>query len=296
MAKFVRWHSDIKMQPLATPSGKDWYTDETTLVAGVLFEQDVSSLFPYLNAEFSRAVYLKQPPFIRFRFEEILCALHPFYLAAYPFSACSQAEAFVSRLFDFINDVHERRESIRPNHKTYNPVSVVKILKLLPKTNCGRCGYTTCMAFAAAIRTARAIPYQCPELTAPLTEKAVYPVLDGQGNVVERIDLDIDTAQTGKVLAHQMETIKELRQRLSSLENLHAKPVPKYDPPYGLELSSREMEILRLIAHGATNTEVSQLLSISPHTVKSHVIHIFNKLGVNDRTQAAVWAARQGLI
>jgi len=296
MAKLIQWYSDLRMQPLATPSGKHWYADESILVAGVLFERDVSSLFPYLNAELNRAIYLKQPPFIRFRFEKILCALHPFYLAAFPFSDRPQAESFVARLFEFINGVYERKDSIQANHKTYNPVSVVKILKLLPKTNCGRCGYATCMAFAAAVRTARAIPYQCPDLVAPLAEKAIYPVYDDQGNVVDRIDLEIDTAQTGKVLALQMETIDELRQRLSSLENLHSNRVPKYDPPFGLELSSREMQILRLIAHGATNIEVSQLLSISPHTVKSHVIHIFNKLGVNDRTQAAVWAARQGVI
>ena len=42
--------------------------------------------------------------------------------------------------------------------------------------------------------------------------------------------------------------------------------------------------------------EISTHLEISPHTVKSHVIHIFNKVGVNDRTQAAVWATRQNLV
>jgi DNA-binding CsgD family transcriptional regulator len=56
------------------------------------------------------------------------------------------------------------------------------------------------------------------------------------------------------------------------------------------------MEVLRLVAQGATNTEISHILSISPHIVKSHVIHIFNKLGVNDRSQAAVWAARRKLV
>ncbi|MCP4108975.1 MAG: response regulator transcription factor [Desulfobacteraceae bacterium] len=54
--------------------------------------------------------------------------------------------------------------------------------------------------------------------------------------------------------------------------------------------------MLRLVAEGSTNTEISEILSISPHTVKSHVVHIFNKLGVNDRTQAAVWATRHKII
>lgn len=284
------------MQPLATPSGKNWHADETILVAGVLFDKDVSGLFPYLNAELDRAVYLRHPPFIRFRYEKTVCALHPFYLAAFPFADRRQAEALVGRLFDFLNGVHARRATIRPSHKTYNPVSVVQILKLLPKTNCGRCGFTTCMAFAGAVRMARAIPQQCPDLVTPLSQKAVFPIYDDHGNVVERIDLDFDAALAGKVLVRQKETIAELRQRLSSYERLHAKPIPDYDPPFGVELSAREMEILRLMAHGATNMEISQLLSISHHTVKSHVIHIFNKLGVNDRTQAAVWAACRGLI
>ena len=62
------------------------------------------------------------------------------------------------------------------------------------------------------------------------------------------------------------------------------------------DLTYREIQVLRFVAEGATNNEISDSLSISPHTVKSHVIHIFNKLGVNDRTQAAVWATRNGVI
>jgi DNA-binding NarL/FixJ family response regulator len=50
------------------------------------------------------------------------------------------------------------------------------------------------------------------------------------------------------------------------------------------------------MTEGFTNNEISEQLSISPHTVKSHVIHIFNKLSVDDRTQAAVLATRHKLI
>lgn len=61
-------------------------------------------------------------------------------------------------------------------------------------------------------------------------------------------------------------------------------------------LTDREIQVLRLVAKGETNNAISELLAISPHTVKSHVIHIFNKLGVSDRTQASVLAIRPHLI
>ena len=47
---------------------------------------------------------------------------------------------------------------------------------------------------------------------------------------------------------------------------------------------------------GATNKDISEALEISHETVKEHVQHVLEKLGVNDRTQAAVWAVRRGLV
>jgi PAS domain S-box-containing protein len=61
-------------------------------------------------------------------------------------------------------------------------------------------------------------------------------------------------------------------------------------------LTAREKDVLRLLTEGFTNTQISDMLTISPHTVKSHVINIFNKMGVSDRTQAAVLAIRYNLI
>ncbi len=60
-------------------------------------------------------------------------------------------------------------------------------------------------------------------------------------------------------------------------------------------LTDREIEVLNLIADGITNTEIAQSLFISEKTVKTHVSHILAKLGVSDRTQAAVYAWREGL-
>lgn len=62
------------------------------------------------------------------------------------------------------------------------------------------------------------------------------------------------------------------------------------------ELSERELEVLRLMAQGMSNQEIGTALSIGESTVKSHVNRILSKLGVNDRTQAVIIAAKRGLV
>ncbi|MGO8744642.1 MAG: response regulator [Thermoguttaceae bacterium] len=61
-------------------------------------------------------------------------------------------------------------------------------------------------------------------------------------------------------------------------------------------LTQREAEVLRQMAHGLTNKDIAQTLQISYETVKEHVQHILRKIGLGDRTQAAVWAVRKGLV
>jgi two-component system, NarL family, response regulator LiaR len=62
------------------------------------------------------------------------------------------------------------------------------------------------------------------------------------------------------------------------------------------ELSERELEVLRLIADGLANQEIAEVLVIGERTVKSHVSNILSKLHLADRTQAAVYAWREGLM
>lgn len=62
------------------------------------------------------------------------------------------------------------------------------------------------------------------------------------------------------------------------------------------DLTSREMEILKLIADGSSNNEIAKHLVISMHTVKGHVSNILSKLHVADRTQAAVYAWQKGIV
>jgi DNA-binding NarL/FixJ family response regulator len=66
--------------------------------------------------------------------------------------------------------------------------------------------------------------------------------------------------------------------------------------PLFIPLSAREMEVLDQIAHGNSNKQIAQVLSISDQTVKNHITAIMRKLAVNDRTQAVVHALQQGWI
>jgi DNA-binding NarL/FixJ family response regulator len=61
------------------------------------------------------------------------------------------------------------------------------------------------------------------------------------------------------------------------------------------QLSTRELDVLRLIARGLENAEIADELSISPRTAKNHVSSILTKLGLPSRVQAAVYAVRRGL-
>jgi len=71
---------------------------------------------------------------------------------------------------------------------------------------------------------------------------------------------------------------------------------PRLAADVEVPLTQRESEVLCQLAYGLTNKEIAQQLHISYETVKEHVQHILRKIGVSDRTQAAVWAVRKKLV
>ena len=60
-------------------------------------------------------------------------------------------------------------------------------------------------------------------------------------------------------------------------------------------LIAREREVLTLIADGATNRQIARQLTVTERTARTHVSNILGKLGLTSRTQAALWAVREGL-
>jgi len=71
---------------------------------------------------------------------------------------------------------------------------------------------------------------------------------------------------------------------------------PNFQPWNDTILSKREQEVLQLVAMGYTNAQIGFQLAISPNTVKIHLRHIFEKLSVESRTQAALLAVVEGWV
>jgi DNA-binding NarL/FixJ family response regulator len=65
--------------------------------------------------------------------------------------------------------------------------------------------------------------------------------------------------------------------------------------PAGVELTGREREVLLLVVEGLANKQIARRLGISEKTVKGHLTNLFQRIGVADRTQAALWAERNGI-
>ncbi len=85
-------------------------------------------------------------------------------------------------------------------------------------------------------------------------------------------------------------TRQELRRMSGALST------PRHAVDIEAPLTDRELEVLTHICNGSTNNEIAKALGISHETVKEHVKHTLRKLHVADRTQAAVWAVRKGIV
>jgi DNA-binding NarL/FixJ family response regulator len=66
--------------------------------------------------------------------------------------------------------------------------------------------------------------------------------------------------------------------------------------PTKVELTGRELEVLTLVVEGLANKQIARRMGISEKTVKGHLTNLFQRIGVTDRTQAALWAERNGVV
>jgi DNA-binding NarL/FixJ family response regulator len=130
---------------------------------------------------------------------------------------------------------------------------------------------------------------------APGAKIIVYSVLTGDEDVYQALQSGAVTFITKDISDEEL---------VQTIRDVHAggRPIPPdiarklADRLTTSSLTPREVEVLSLVASGNRNKEIADALSISEETVQGHMKHILAKLGVNDRTRAAVVAAQRGII
>jgi len=127
-------------------------------------DQDISEVLPYLNTALGGADYVKSPPALTLRVHGKLITLHAREIFINALKDDAEADKILAWLKKEINETWETRANIQPSYDKPPLPKMMEILKLLPKTNCGKCGEPTCTVFA--LRAAEGIkgPEDCPEL------------------------------------------------------------------------------------------------------------------------------------
>ncbi|QSR13038.1 response regulator transcription factor [Lactococcus sp. LG606] len=127
-------------------------------------------------------------------------------------------------------------------------------------------------------------------LTSFLDDEKVFPALaaGAKGYILKTSQAAEIASAIRKVASGQDVLSGAVKEKIN--QQKHRKP-ELYD-----NLSKREMEVLKILAQGLSNQEIANQLFISLKTVKTHVSNIFNKLEVNDRTQATIYAIQHKLV
>jgi NarL family two-component system response regulator LiaR len=131
-------------------------------------------------------------------------------------------------------------------------------------------------------------------LTSYHQDEHIFPAL--QAGAISYVLKDVDMKEVAEAVRRAARGEATLHPRVAArvIRELHGARGDVVNP--FTELTEREMEILKLIANGMSNSEIADHLVISENTVKGHVSNILSKLHLADRTQAAVYAWREGIV
>ena len=128
---------------------------------------DISEILPYLNATLRGAIYLPTANALTWKKGGHSIAFHSYEIAVSNLEDRDGAEQELKRLIDLANRTWERRTEITPDATTRQRPTPLAIYKLLPNTNCKRCGEPTCYTFALKLATAQKNLSECPSLAEP---------------------------------------------------------------------------------------------------------------------------------
>jgi len=131
-------------------------------------------------------------------------------------------------------------------------------------------------------------------LTSYHEDEHIFPALKAGATAYILKDIRMDRLSEAVLKAVNGEVILHPRVAARVLQNIRGASEDETNPY--TELSERELEVLKLLANGLSNSRIAEQLFISESTVKGHISNILSKLHVADRTQAAVFAWREGIV
>jgi ArsR family metal-binding transcriptional regulator len=130
----------------------------------VTLKRDIGAVLPYLNAVFENTMYDHDNKILICEKDKRGYAFRSMDIRVSGIVDVSDVPQVAQEVVDRVNQVWREREQITPSYKERKLPTVIDIYQLLPKTNCKQCGYLTCLAFAAELRTDPGLLVQCPPL------------------------------------------------------------------------------------------------------------------------------------
>jgi len=128
---------------------------------------DVREVFPYLNGRLRGCQYNPEAPFLRLRHEGHVVTLRPRQAAVSKLVDADDARRVLDWVKELINDTWEHRGEITPSDRRAPSLTALQLYRLLPGTNCRKCGQLTCLAFAAQLAEEEVRVEQCTPLLDP---------------------------------------------------------------------------------------------------------------------------------
>lgn len=150
------------------------------------------------------------------------------------------------------------------------------------------------------ITATRRIKSLCPDsrviaLTSFTDDDKIFPAIQAGASSYLLKDVSPDELAEAIRAVHRGETRLHPEIMRKLVEQFARQSEGKPSEP-AVELTKRECEVVQLVAEGKSNHEIAEALVISERTVKTHISNILGKLGLNDRTQLAVYAIKNGLV
>jgi len=151
-------------RPECNPSSESVYCIAT-------LNEDVAEVLPYLNAVLHGTEYFRDPPEVLFHLQGRSIKVGAREIAVNQLADEEEAGRVIEWWKDKINEVWEKRGSLVQSYEGKVKPKLIDVLRLLPKTNCKKCGHPTCTVFASQVVEGKCGAEHCPELSAGNREK-----------------------------------------------------------------------------------------------------------------------------